>query len=122
MRKILISLCLLASCSTLPKISPEKAYQMASNDEAIIIDVREKDEIEQGMIDGAEWLPLSKIEKNDFSLNHKDKTLYLYCRTGKRAQKVKDILDRKGFKTQNLGGYETLKEILPTKISGKNEK
>lgn len=87
---------------------------------AIIIDVREADEVKSGMIENALFFPLSKIEQNpqwlsEFKKQVGDKKIYIYCRSGKRAQKVVDILEKSNIKATNIGGYQKLKEELEKK-------
>ncbi len=69
--------------------------------EALLVDVRENNEWVEGHVVGATALPLSKLK----SLTHstsleipKGKTLYLYCRSGKRALAAAEILTEKGYK------------------------
>ncbi len=56
-------------------------------------------------------LPTSKIEANDPEVQEflasldKDKTVIVYCRTGRRAAKFVDLLIQHGFKAENLGGF-----------------
>jgi len=122
-----IFLCLMILTLTVSansKPNPRIAYEQASKGKAVIIDVRESDEIKSGMINKAKWFPLSKIEqdkewKKDFLKLTKNKKIYLHCRSGKRSEKVKKILNSQGIASENLGGYEELKNILP--LSGKNK-
>lgn len=100
--------------------SPKEAYELMLKKKAVIIDVREKDEIEAGMIDEAEWYPLSKIEsdknwKQDIQKIADGKKIFLYCRSGRRSGKVKDMLKAEGIESENIGGFETLKTELPIK-------
>lgn len=100
--------------------SPKNAYDLVLKEKAVIIDVREKDEIESGMIDKAKWFPLSKIEndknwKEEFTKMADGKKIFVYCRSGRRSGKVKDILHGLGIESENLGGFETLKSELPVK-------
>lgn len=99
----------------------KSSYQELLDGKAIIIDVREADEIKDGMIKGAIWIPLSKIQQSPESEIKKikdlsqNKTLYLYCRSGNRSGKVKSILEEKNIKATNLGGFSALEnESLPT--------
>lgn len=97
----------------------QDAYNELKNNKAIFLDVREEPEVRDGMIKDAIWLPLSQIEKNKewlkkFKQQKANKKVYLYCRSGKRATKVKTILHENGIDSINIGGYENLKKFLPT--------
>lgn len=114
----LISL-LLTSSIALAKTTPQTAYEAVKRGKAVLIDVREKHEVELGMIRQAQWFALSSMTPsndwlNDFKAMTRDKSVFLYCRSGKRAEKAKKILADKGIEAQNLGGYMTLKKVLPT--------
>ncbi|EQC47530.1 rhodanese-like domain-containing protein [Bacteriovorax sp. Seq25_V] len=89
---------------------------------AVVIDVREKDEIEQGMLKDALWLPLSKLRSEDVSQElqklkekYPSKTFYLYCRSGNRSGISKSIFEKHGLPTENIGGFNSLSRILPIK-------
>lgn len=91
---------------------------MAKEGKAVLVDVREGPELKSGMIEGAEWFPMSKLEsesnwKTQFTAIAKDRVVFLYCRSGNRSGKVRTILKSNGIDSENLGGFETLKEILP---------
>lgn len=75
-----------------------------------LIDVREPDEVIQGMIPSAVNLPLS-VMANAFHLHHmvfkekygfekptNDQELIFYCRSGKRSTSASDIAKRNGYK------------------------
>lgn len=84
---------------------------------AVLIDVREESEVKDGKIKGAVWFPLSKMESdpnwfNDFEKKTKGKNIFLYCRSGNRSGKVKNLLQDKGLKAHNAGGYEDLRKDL----------
>lgn len=80
----------------------------------IIIDVRERDEVLEGMIEGSYWFPLSEMNKDpekaakEIQSLSQGKTVYAYCRSGGRSGKYTDYLNQKGIKTENIGGYEGL--------------
>lgn len=111
------------TCFCLPLLAattPEEAYSRAQAGKAVIVDVRETQEVEQGMIKDAKWFPMSKITtdkewKKDFIELVDGKKIFLYCRTGNRSGKVQNILKENGIQSENLGGFETLKDQLPTK-------
>lgn len=100
---------------------PSMVYSLVKEGKAVIVDVREKDEIKSGMIDKAIWFPKSKMTsdpnwKEDFLKLTKDKKVFLYCRSGKRAKDCQEILQKNGIEAENIGGYEQLKTVLPTTI------
>jgi len=120
MKKLLTLLLTLFTVSAFSATEPKTAYSMVQNGEAVIIDVREADEIKSGMIKDAKWFPLSKVEndknwKEEFSKMAGDKKIFLHCRSGKRSEKVMNILKANGITSENIGGYETLKKILPVR-------
>lgn len=91
---------------------------MAKKD-AVIVDVREKSEWDDGHLDGALLLPLSwlreesKGEKFAEKLSEKvpKKILYLHCRSGKRVLAAAAILRKHGYDARPLkAGFEDLKQ------------
>jgi phage shock protein E len=99
--------------------TPKEAFELTKSGKAVIVDVREENEIKEGMIKHAIWFPLSKFEsdskwKNEFLALTNDKKIYLYCRTGKRSEKVRTILRDKKIPSENIGGYLELKDVLPS--------
>lgn len=119
--KLLFALLLTFFAATaISSTDPKIAYSMVQKGEAIIIDVREEDEIKSGMIKDAKWFPLSKVLndknwKDDFTKVAGDKKIFVHCRSGKRSERVMNILKDNGIPSENIGGYESLKQILPTK-------
>ncbi len=80
--------------------------------DTVLIDVREKDEIEQGMLKNATWIPLSQLNAQKVSQirqDYKDKKIEVYCRSGGRAGKFIEQLGFPKAQAKNLGGYEELK-------------
>ncbi len=60
----------------------------------IYIDVREKEEWDEGHLEGAIHLPLSELSLGTIPLNlPKDVPLYIYCARGRRAKLAKAILE-----------------------------
>jgi len=74
-----------------------------------LVDVREPDEVIQGMIPSAVNLPLSTLanslylhhsafkEKHGFDKPQRDQELIFYCRSGKRSASASDIAKRNGY-------------------------
>jgi phage shock protein E len=118
-KKLILSLLALFSTASMAATTPKDAYSMVKSGRAVIVDVREADEIKDGMIEKATWLPMSKINANEdwlkeFKQTTKDKKIFLYCRSGNRSGKVQTLLKAKGIESENIGGYEALKTDLPS--------
>lgn len=120
--KILFSSLLLFLISTVAiAVDPRAAYDMVIEGEAVMVDVREKVEVEEGMVDVAVWFPKSTIDNDpnwleDFLILTEGKEIFLYCRSGRRSEEVRKILEINGIQSVNIGGYNQLKDILPTAI------
>lgn len=99
---------------------PRTAHSMVQKGEAILIDVREMPELKEGMIDNAVWFPKSQMVSgsdvlSDFKAVIKNKKVFVYCESGKRAEVCKEILKKEGIDAESLGGFKNLKHVLPTK-------
>lgn len=117
MKKLVTLLLSLFTLNAFAATDPKTAYSMVQKNEAVIIDVREEDEVKAGMIKDAKWFPLSKVTgdknwKEDFVKLTQGKKIFLHCRSGARSGKVMDILKQNGIESENLGGYEKIKQEL----------
>jgi phage shock protein E len=117
MKKILSALLFVFPLFALAGTPTKEVYELVKSNKAIIIDVREENEIKEGMLEKATWYPLSKIEKDkswaqDLTKLSKDKKVFLYCRSGRRSAKVQDLLKTQGITSENIGGYEDLKKQI----------
>ena len=99
------------------------SYRLYLEGKAVFIDVREKSEVEDGMIKGALWFPLSKIQQDQTAEIKKIKDLlkgkdvFVYCKSGNRSSKVQAYLEEAGTKAINMGAYSNLvQEKLPTQL------
>ncbi len=99
---------LLAGCqpSNLASITPKEAAILFSEQKAIIVDVREDSEWNEGHIAGAMHIPLAQVESRLSELaQYKNSTVIAQCRSGKRSAKAATILQAAGFtKVFNLDG------------------
>ena len=78
-----------------------------------IIDVRTKEEFEEEAVAGAMNFDLADMMEGKMLDLPKDAEVYLYCRSGGRSGRAKDILEQEGFgNVTNLGGLEDAKEYL----------
>ena len=119
MNKLITLIMSLFTLTAISATDPKTAYSMVQDNKAVIIDVREEDEIKSGMIKDAIWFPMSKVLndkdwKEDFNKIVDRKKIFLHCRTGRRSEKVMKTLKKNGIESENIGGYEDLKKILPT--------
>jgi len=75
----------------------------------VIIDVRETDELESGVIEDSISMPLGLVIRNAKKKqidNLKDKKICTYCGTGYRGNIAADELVKEGFNAVTLeGGY-----------------
>ncbi len=79
---------------------------------AVIVDVREQAEWDNGHLKAATLLPLSLLSKDGAVIPAslpKDKPIYLHCRSGARSLKAAEILKAKGYDVRPLAaGYGQL--------------
>lgn len=99
------------------QITAEEAKRiMDSEDDFIILDVREQDEYDSGHIEGAILLSYMEIpEKAEKILPDKDKKILVYCRSGRRSKIAAESLAKLGYTdVKEFGGiiewpYDTVK-------------
>ena len=84
----------------------------------LVIDVRTVQEWDKGHLEGAILIPYDQIgEKIGSVVKDKSKTIYVYCRTGRRTKIAKEALEKLGYKDIiNLGPMEDAASILKRKI------
>lgn len=104
------------------RITPQQAADAVSKGAAVLVDVREHDEIVDGMAAPALWCATSEIEAGspkaqDFiSSLPKDKAVIVYCAAGVRSGRFTVKLSELGFETANLGGFDDWADAgLPVK-------
>jgi len=94
-----------------PSISPAEADERVKAATAVLIDVREPDEWNDGVAEPALLCSLSDLRgpraqwKAVLEAN-KDKELILYCASGARSGVAASILRKEGFNAVNAGGLE----------------
>ena len=75
--------------------------------DATLIDVRTKKEWDTGHAEKAVLLPIEDVKRGARPEVAKDRTVLVYCRTGRRAAEVVKILEREGWKdVRNIGGLK----------------
>lgn len=92
------------------ELSQEDWQKQLKNDkEAVILDVRTEEEVEDGYIPNSKNIDIYKGQGfiNEVEKLDKSKHYYIYCRSGKRSSQACTLLDQMGFsETYNLlGGF-----------------
>ena len=85
----------------------EWAEQLASDDNAVILDVRTDAEVAEGIIPNAIQIDFNKGQEfiNEIETLDKSKNYYLYCRSGNRSGQACQIMEQLGFENAyNLEG------------------
>ena len=121
MRARTIGLCVIAAAicargdaAEHTKDSLEKVKQNVEKKKAVLVDVREESEWEDGHIHGAHHLPLSWLARSPDpkELQKKlpqDKVLYVHCKSGGRCLIAADLLKDFGYELRPLKpGYTDL--------------
>jgi phage shock protein E len=98
--------------------APEDIRKSLTNDDAVLLDVRTVDEIAaSGKFEkeGHKWvhsacMPTSAdLEISDEMIPNKYAPVIVYCRSGRRASRAKEILESKGFSNVlNGGGFDDM--------------
>lgn len=107
--------------SDIPRISPPDAQAKVKAGQAVLIDVREPAEWEEGVAAAAYLLPLSDLKGERKKWQHvldaaKGKDVILYCRSGNRSGQAAAILAEQGFQVANVGGFRDWQAAdLPTR-------
>ena len=87
----------------------EWASQVQSNTNAIVLDVRTQDEVDEGKIPNALHIDIHKGQGfiDEVELLDKSKTYYVYCKAGSRSAQACAIMNQVGFKNAHnlLGGF-----------------
>lgn len=116
MKKIIILMIIIfitgCSSNNYKKITAKEAYNMMQTDEEVlIVDVREKMEYDNGHIKNAILLPLDTIlEDIKIKIPNKNAKIILYCNSGTRDEKAAKKLIEVGYKNvYTFGGINNWK-------------
>ena len=80
---------------------------IAEDKDAVIIDVRTREEFESGYLENAQLIDIMQPQTFMDAVSNlpKDKNYYMYCRSGNRSGQACQVLDARGFEnTYNLDG------------------
>ncbi len=85
-----------------PAVEPSEA-QTSLQAGAILLDVREPDEWNQGHAPDATWIPMGDLAARQGELDA-DRRIVVVCRSGGRSARVTTALRHAGFDASNLAG------------------
>lgn len=114
---ITIGMMILASCAPAAEPTKDTLAMVKKNvaaEKALLVDVREKSEWDDGHVAGAVFLPLSEL-RNGITADAlakrvpKDQIIYTHCAIGVRSCTAADILLKHGYDVRPLkAGYKDL--------------
>jgi rhodanese-related sulfurtransferase len=88
-------------------------WSALSGSRALILDVRDPAELENGRIDDAINIPLGELRERLEELP-RDREIWVSCGVGQRAYYACRLLTQRGYKARNLsGGYESYRAWYP---------
>lgn len=92
--------------SNIVTVSAAEFADVIKSDSAILLDVRTADEYKDGHIEGARNIDVLKDDFRSAAISQlpKDKTIAVYCRSGRRSMKAARTLAAEGYKVVNLRG------------------
>jgi phage shock protein E len=92
-------------------LTVEEFKEKFQEDKGVVIDVRTKDEYNAGhlAITDAQYDIINGDFQDKLPELDKDKTYYLYCRSGSRSGQAAKMMKNKGFENvYNIGGFSRL--------------
>jgi rhodanese-related sulfurtransferase len=87
----------------IPQLTPAQA---AERTEAVLLDVREADEVAAGRIAGSTHIPLGQLAARAFQLDLR-RPVITVCRSGGRSSQAAQFLAGQGYDVANLDGGMT---------------
>lgn len=100
---LLLAIFLLSACSN-NKVEKRTLDDIINDNNYIIIDVRTKEEYDEGHVINAVNIPYDEIDET-IDLD-KSKDILVYCKSGKRASIAEQTLKELDYNVYNLGGYD----------------
>lgn len=76
--------------------SEELKARLDAGESILLIDVREPEEVAQGMIEGAVHIPMGQIPQRLDEISREKEVIFI-CRSGYRSSQVCDYLAQQGF-------------------------
>lgn len=115
---LIATVIVLAACGMTDKANEDEGYQSIDLEDieavqtegAIVMDVREVDEYNEGHIINAINMPLTQLQNGERTGLDKEQTYVVVCRSGSRSQTASEILYKEGYDVINVSeGMSTWK-------------
>lgn len=92
--------------SGVKQVGPAEATHMVNHKDALLLDVREKSEHQNGLLPGAVSIPLGEIEQRIVDLEkYRQRPLIVFCKNGQHGKRACGLLRKQGFESiYNLDG------------------
>ncbi|MEZ4403843.1 MAG: rhodanese-like domain-containing protein [Kofleriaceae bacterium] len=102
-----------AGAAPAAEVDPVAAAKQLIASGALVLDVREQDEWDEGHLPQAKLFPVGTVAERlaeiETAAGGKDRPVVVYCKSGGRAGKAKQVLEAAGFThVVNGGGYRGL--------------
>ncbi len=104
-----------------PEVSCEQLHaRLDAGGDMVLLDIREQDEFDGGVLPGAVLLPRGLVEKHVHEhIPDKQRPVYVYCSTGNRSALVGDVMQRMGYRqVYNVAGGIVRWRHLGLPVSG----
>ena len=88
-------------------LTKESIKNIQEKNNYVILDVRTKEEYNEKHIVDSILIPYDEISDKTVNID-KDKTILVYCRSGKRATTAVEKLKRLGYTAYNMGGIANI--------------
>ena len=87
-------------------LDTQRITKEVNNGQAVLLDVRTALELEQeGYAISATHFDVKRLQEGEMPKVNKTMKIYIYCRSGKRAENAKNILENNGYTDViNIGG------------------
>ena len=95
---LLLALFILESRRGGKKVSAQEAVNLINRDEAVVVDIRDRKEFNEGRITGSIHIPLNAIKERAGELKkHQDKTVIVVDKMGQHAAMAVKQLNAEGY-------------------------
>lgn len=83
----------------------EGVAEYRDTDNAVLLDVRTKEEYREGHIPGSINIPLDMLDGVDKKISGRETPIFVYCHSGGRSAHAKHYLNQMGYhQVTNIGG------------------